>query len=177
VWSSVESGGKQDPDLASDVSYHSNLYHTGHEVMTHNPCGVGARDMVEANRQTLTFFRVACRQLPQIVHKHNLHMNVNLQKAKLNLAKWLRKNSNMRDPGAISFSLQHGYDFLFNCAYCDIDEAGYIKRYISHPPETREGDYNSDFDGGMGLNMMDRIKFANKSTFMKKFIKGTRPLL
>jgi hypothetical protein len=90
--------------------------------------------MVEANKVTLQFYRTACRLLPAIINRQGNQSYMDYHKSKLNLAKWIRKGANMRDPLAVSSTIVQGYDFLYWCAYCEF-ESGYFNKYLVDNPD------------------------------------------
>ena len=91
--------------------------------------------MVEANKLTMSFYRTACRQLPQIINRQGNHFVTDIHKSKLNLAKWIRKAGNMRDPSMVTLSIRSAYDFLYECSYCNF-ESGYYFKYLNQQPES-----------------------------------------
>lgn len=93
------------------------------------------RNMVEAHKLTLQFYRTACRQIPQILNRQGHHYVTDMHKAKLNLAKWVRKGNNMREPYNVSLAIRTAYEFLFECSYCNF-ESGYYFKYLSQQPES-----------------------------------------
>ncbi len=132
--------------------------------------------MVEANRMTLQFFRQTCRLIPAMNNRMGNDAIVDSHKAKLNLAKWIRKGSNMRDPAEVTKTIRIAYDILFMSAYCEY-ESSYTNKYFVDPVFTYDGSKFSRVDKSIGLNLIDKNRFKGKSHFLKKFIKGTRPLL
>lgn len=92
------------------------------------------RDMVEANKITLRFYRTACRLLPSIINRQGNTVAMDYHKSKLNLAKWIRKGGNIRNPEEVTNTIVTAYDFLYACAYCDY-ESGYYNRYLVESPE------------------------------------------
>ena len=91
----------------------------------------------------------------------------------------------MREPDQVSLSIRSAYEFLYECSYCTF-ESGYYFKYLSQQPESvNNEDLFFQFEGGTfvdavgtnGLNLIDYNRFKNKSGFLRKFIKGTRPLL
>jgi hypothetical protein len=97
-------------------------------------------------------------------------------KSKLNLAKWIRKGSNIRDPYEVTKVIRTSYDYLFACAYCDY-ESGYFNRYLVDQPSRFDGAALVDIRKSRGLNLIDYKRFKGKTNFLQKFVKGVRPLL
>ena len=91
--------------------------------------------MVEAHKLTLSFYRTACRQLPQIINRQGNQFATDIHKSKLNLAKWIRRGSNMRDPHFVSLSIRMAYEFLYECSYCTF-ESGYYFKFLCQQPES-----------------------------------------
>ena len=91
--------------------------------------------MVEANKLTLTFYRTACRQIPQIVNRQGNHFVTDIHKSKLNLAKWIRRGSTMRQTDMINQAIRAAYEFLYECSYCTF-ESGYYFKYLCQQPES-----------------------------------------
>ena len=94
--------------------------------------------MVEANKLTLLFYRQACRLLPSIINRQGNLTHMDYHKSKLNLAKWIRKSSNIRHSMEVTKAIRISYDFLFGCAYCDF-ESGYFNRYLVEQPTRTDG--------------------------------------
>jgi|LauGreDrversion4_2_1035121.scaffolds.fasta_scaffold1785751_1 hypothetical protein len=132
--------------------------------------------MIEANKLTLLFFRQACRLIPSIVNRQGNLFYLDYHKSKLNLAKWIRKSANMREPKEVTRAIRSSYDFLFNCAYCEF-ESGYFNKYLVDNPERYDGSLRTTFKKSEGLNLIDYNRFKNKSKFLQKFVKGVRPLM
>lgn len=103
------------------------------EVKFHSQL-VMCRNMVEAHKLTLLFYRTACRQLPAIINRQGHHFVTDIHKSKLNVAKWVRRGANMREPHEISKSIRSAFEFLYACSYCDF-ESGYYFKYVSTQPE------------------------------------------
>jgi hypothetical protein len=132
--------------------------------------------MIEANKLTLLFFRQACRLIPSIINRQGNLVHLDYHKSKLNLAKWIRKSANMREPIEVTKAIRSSYDFLFNCAYCEF-ESGYFNKYLVENPERYDGSLHTTFKKSKGLNLIDYNRFKNKSKFLQKFVKGVRPLM
>ena len=132
--------------------------------------------MVEANKLTLLFYRQACRLLPAIINRQGNQVHMDYHKSKLNLAKWIRKGSNMRDPFEVTKVIRVSYDYLFACAYCDY-ESGYYNRFLIDQPTRTDGSWATDIKKSRGLNLIDYNRFKNKSNFLQRFVKGVRPLM
>ena len=132
--------------------------------------------MVEANKLTLQFYRQACRLIPALVNRTGNDAVLDYHKSKLNLGMWIRKGANMRNPSEVTEAIRVAYDFLFACAYGDF-EAGYFNRYLVDSPQNYDTSRFATIDRSRGLNLLDQNRFKGKSSFMKKFIKGTRPLM
>jgi hypothetical protein len=144
--------------------------------MNSGPFAVECRDMVEANKLTLQFYRQACRLLPAIINRQGNQVHLDIHKSKLNLGKWIRKGANMRDPFEVTRAIRVSYDYLFACAYVDF-EAGYYNRFLVDQPTRLDGSAFTDIKFSKGLNLIDYRRFKNKSNFLQKFVKGVRPLL
>jgi hypothetical protein len=132
--------------------------------------------MVDANRLTLQFYRQTCRLLPQIISRSGQDATLDMYKSKLNVAKWIRKGANMRNPQEVTDVISVAYDFLFACAYCDF-ESGYYNRFLVEQPIRYDGSKFTRIDQMRGLNLIDYNRFKGKSNFLRKFVKGVRPLL
>jgi hypothetical protein len=132
--------------------------------------------MIEANKLTLQFYRQACRLIPSMINRHGGTFNLDYHKSKLNLAKWIRKGGNIREPQEVTLAIRAAYDFLFACAYNEMEE-GYFNRYLVDLPSQYDEHYHMNFVKNRGLNLIDHKRFQNKSKFLRKFIKGTKPLL
>jgi hypothetical protein len=155
----------------------------GESTPTQAPSQVGfllslveCRDMIEANKLTLLFYRQACRLLPAIINRQGNLVHMDYHKSKLNLAKWIRKSSNMRDPIQVTKAIRTSYDYLFACAYCDY-ESGYFNRFLVDNPERFDGSMHLAFKKSSAINLIDYNRFKNKSKFLQKFVKGVRPLM
>lgn len=73
--------------------------------------------------------------MPSFIHKQGSELFTDIHRSKLNLAAWIRRGKNIRNPMEVSTALRGAYDFLFACAYQDY-ESGYYSKYLSYPPET-----------------------------------------
>jgi hypothetical protein len=132
--------------------------------------------MVEAHKLTLQFYRQACRLLPALINRQGNSFHLDYHKSKLNMGAWVRKGANIREPMEVTKAIRHAYDFLFHCVYNEM-ESGYFNRYILTQPTRYDESYLSSFPHSKGLNLMENKKFGNKSNFLRKFVKGVRPLL
>lgn len=132
--------------------------------------------MVDANKLTLQFYRQACRLLPAILNRQGHDAYLDYHKSKLNLGKWVRKGANMRNPKEVTETIRIYYDCLFSMAYMEV-ENGIYSRYLMEQPTRYEGGKFTTVDKSRGLNLIDYNKFKNKSNFLRKFVKGVRPLL
>ncbi len=132
--------------------------------------------MIEANKVTLQFYRQACRLIPSMVNRHGGTYNLDYHKSKLNLGKWIRKGANMREPFEVTLAIRVAYDFLFACAYNEMED-GYYNRFLVEMPDKYDEHFHSNFVKSRGLNLMEHKRFKNKSQFLRKFIKGAKPLL
>lgn len=75
--------------------------------------------------------------MPAIFNRQNYHGFVDIHKAKLNLAKWIRKHENM-NPDGVTCALVGAYDFLYDTLYytsAGFDEF-YFEHYLGGGPET-----------------------------------------
>ncbi len=113
---------------------YSTIRHTSLEVFSSAPFAIQCRDMIEANQQSLKFFRVACRLLPAIINRQGNQVHLDYHQSKLNLAKWIRKGANIRDPMEVTRALVPAYDFLYDCAYCEF-ESGVYNRFLVNSPD------------------------------------------
>jgi hypothetical protein len=105
-----------------------------------------------------------------------MNFYINQYQAMLNVAKWIRQMSNSNIPGETTVALVGAYEFLYDLAYGNCDWNMGIN-YLNYGPETVDGVQHSYPMMWHGLNRADRVKFSNKSKFLKRFIKGTRPLM
>lgn len=133
--------------------------------------------MVEANKLTLNFYRQTCRLIPAIVNRRGNQAHTDYHQSKLNVGKWIRKGAKMRDPSEVTKNIRTAYDHLFNTVYGDW-EPGYYNIYLLNGPIVREDNAEQlVMTKSRGLNLIDQHRFKNKTTFLKRFIKGVRPLL
>jgi hypothetical protein len=72
--------------------------------------------------------------MPTLINRHSNNVFNDYHTSKLNLAKWIRMNENMRDPGQISNSIGRSYEFLFECV-ADYYEDGYYMKYFNETPQ------------------------------------------
>ena len=70
-----------------------------------------------------------------MINRQGNHFIHDIHKSKLNLAKWVRKGSNMREPSEISLAIRDAYEFLYCCAYSDF-ESGYYYKFLNSFPES-----------------------------------------
>lgn len=73
--------------------------------------------------------------MPNFSRQFGNELHVDIHTSKLNLAAWIRRNKNMREPVEIANALKHSYDFLYDCAY-NYTENGVYNIYLANPPET-----------------------------------------
>jgi hypothetical protein len=72
--------------------------------------------------------------MPALMNRHSHNVFNDYHTSKLNLAKWIRKNENMRDPSEISSAVGRGYEFLFE-AIGDYYEDGYYYKFFNETPD------------------------------------------
>ena len=53
----------------------------------------------------------------------------------LNVAKWIRQNSNRNDPSEVTRGIVGAYEFLYDCAYGNA-EYGWAYHYFTYAPES-----------------------------------------
>lgn len=152
------------------------IRHTWTEVLIDAPYSTECRDIIDANKLTLQFYRQACRLIPAFVQRQGNHVQCDFHKSKLNLAKWIRKGANNTNYQEISGTIAWAYDVLMNCAYCEY-EAGYYRKYLCEDPERIDGGRFTGVNQSRALNLIDHNRFHDKSKFLKSFIKGTKPLM
>jgi hypothetical protein len=174
-WTPNASNGTENSGDGQNYLF-SNINHTWGETLNSGPFAVECKDMADANKMTLQFFRQACRLLPAIVNRQGNDALMDHHKSKINLAKWIRKGSNMRDLTEITDNIRVAYDFLFACAYCEF-EKGYFNRFLVENPNRFDGGRFTNVDKSRGLNLIDQNRFKGKSDFLKRFVKGVRPLM
>ena len=90
--------------------------------------------MIEANKATLKFYRTACRLIPTIVNRDGVNHFINPYQAMLNVAKWIRQNSNKNVPSHTNIAIVGAYDFLFDLAYGNTDW-GMAMCYLTYGPQ------------------------------------------
>lgn len=110
------------------------------------------------------------------MNRQGMNYFMDVHRAKLNLANWVRQGKNMRDLDQITKSVKQAYEFLYDCAYSNY-ESGYYFRYLVSGPEQK--DFNPIINPVkmQGINYINQRQFSNKSVFFKKFVKGVKPLL
>lgn len=96
--------------------------------------------------------------------------------SKRHLANWFRRGANMRDLNEITVLLRGGYDLLFDSIYCNVECTIYNK-YLHTSPTYRDQSRVDVINKTRGINNIDLVRFANKTGFFKRFVKGTRSLL
>lgn len=72
--------------------------------------------------------------MPTLINRHSHNVFNDYHTSKLNLAKWIRVNENMRDPQEISLSIGRAYEFLYECVG-DYYEDGYYMKYFNETPQ------------------------------------------
>lgn len=72
--------------------------------------------------------------MPSLMNRHSHNVFNDYHTSKLNLAKWIRVNENMRDPVEISNSIGRSYEFLYECVG-DFYEDGFYLKYFNETPQ------------------------------------------
>jgi len=72
--------------------------------------------------------------MPTLINRHSHNIFNDYHTSKLNLAKWIRVNENMRDPLEISNAIGRSYEFLYECLG-DYFEDGHYYKYFNETPK------------------------------------------
>ena len=73
-------------------------------------------------------------KIPTLLNRHNHNVFNDYHNTKLNVAKWIRKNENMRNPEEISLAIGRGYEFLYECMN-DYYEDGHYYSFFNDIPD------------------------------------------
>lgn len=120
------------------------------------------------------------------MQRHGQETAVGYHQAKRNLALWVRRGKNMRDPVEISAALKMANELVWDAAYQHSIEPGFYNKYLVYPPENvkfflitlkREENNQGLQLQTRGLNFIHVKKFGNKTKFFRRFVNGVRPLL
>lgn len=153
----------------------SNINHPWFEFLNCGPYGVKLRNMAEANQASLRLYRQACRFVPTLLNRTTtLHAN-DYHMSKRILGVWFRRGKNMKDLSEITKIHKSSQDFLIDAAYGNIDSGDY-NVYLHKLPKTKDNSIQA-FTKLKGFDMEYFRKYANKTRFFEKFIKGSRSLL
>ena len=177
-WNSKESNSfnQWDPNNGYDETYNT-INQGWTELMTSAPYGTTLRSMADANMASLNLYRIACRHIPALMNKSSLNKDFSYPMGKKHLAEWFRRAKNMRDLNEIAFLHVRAYEYVFSSIYQDID-ACFFSRYLNDVPlDADQSRTTTGKLGTKGLNSFDKVRFANKSGFFRKFVKGVRPLM
>ena len=168
-------GRKLTDDTHKKKGLFSNLNHPWIEVTCAGPYGVKLRNMAEANQASLKLYRQACRFVPTLLNRHATLNTNDYHMSKRILGMWFRRGKNMKDLSQISELHKTTTDYLIDSVYGNVDSKIY-NAYLHEVPQTRHGELNSN-KKLKGLDNEYFKKFAKKTRFFEKFIKGSRSLM
>lgn len=116
--------------------------------------------LAEAFEKQLKFYRDACRRMPFIVQSSSMMHHVHPTKARLNLAKYLRKNTYLRNIGIIDAITTDMNEWLYETVW----SYNHIHNFeaILCDPITDAG----------GYTYLDETRYAGCSHFLKGFYTG-----
>lgn len=152
----------------------SNITQTFHEFASTGPFSVKLNSLAEANNASLKIYRMACRQVPQLLNRPGTHYYKDYHMSKRNLGHWFRRAKNMRNLEEISSLQCHSMDVLIDSIYGNTEHSVCTK-YLHNAPLDREATSN-DYLKLQGMNNFDDNRFENKTKFYQKFVKGKRSL-
>lgn len=152
----------------------SNLTETFTEFPNTGPYGIELKDMADANQATLRLFRTACRKTPSLLNRPIRNFQNDYHMSKRFLAMWFRRGKNMKNTTEIASTLQANADVLFEALYGN-GEPGIYCKYFQEYPDSNDGFKSVIKNEGYDIGAFK--KFAGKTRFFEKFVKGSRNLM
>lgn len=151
----------------------SNLSQSFTEALFSGPYGVALENMAEANQVSLRIYRTACRHIPSLLNRSTLNYQKDYHMSKRNLAQWFRRGRDMKNLSEITTLHRTTQDYLYDSIYNNIENTQYM-RFLQLPPQANER--MESYMKFQGINFAHEKKFANKTRFFEKFVKGVRVL-
>jgi len=143
----------------------NNITIRGADITEGVPSQKPSKNLAQASLKSLRLFRKACRLMPFLLRAFEIQWRLTPTQAMLNLGNYFRRNSHLRDPVQIDFSVNEGYIKLME-AEQHHTYSTYLFQYIS-PTNASPGD--------RGYSFLEEKRFKGKTSFLKGFYKGNKP--